>query len=124
VLSSKKQYIFGGSPADLPTADLPSYGDVARYFSKLELEGEKDRNVTVHRTAEKLEEIWKKANSRLPLKDKKVLLCLLKRFCEKCNAWRGRTLSAAKRAYLTKTIDNLCDISSCSCLLQEFPCQN
>jgi hypothetical protein len=45
---SSDSKLFGGGPAELPAADLPTYSDVARYFSKLDIEGLKSANESVN----------------------------------------------------------------------------
>jgi hypothetical protein len=121
---SSDSKLFGGGPADLPTADLPTYGDVARYFAKLELEGVRSANEIVNVTIEKLTQIWKTANPRLPLRERQSLYRSLKIFYGRYADFRRNRIKLVVKDQLLKQETKLFDISSCSCPLTQVPCSS
>jgi hypothetical protein len=71
-LRAKSAEKFGGGPCELPDSDLPTYGDVARYFYLVQQQ-EADFRTQVDLVEQKLIGLWQKCNPALPLKDSLTL---------------------------------------------------
>lgn len=114
---------FGGAPTDLPTTDLPTNSDVARYFYLL-CSHEKDYKAQIDLLQKKLHKVWSKCNTRLPLIDEKSLYVKIKRFLDKVKQLNAGKLSASLTSNVHKTEDKLFDIAACNCSLQTHPCDS
>ena len=114
---------FGGSPAELPTTDLPTYSDVARYFYLL-CTLEKDFNTQLELVKEKIKEVWFSCNARLTLIEDKSLYTKLKRFLHKVKQSNFDKTTLAVKENLSKLKDKLFDISACTCQLPIYACDS
>jgi hypothetical protein len=119
----KSAEMYAGSATELPVSDLPTYGDVARYFYRVK-ETEKDFNTQIHTVTERIAEVWVKCNPKLPLKEDKVVNVQVRRFLQKVKCFNVRKLSPAQSLYLEKCQDKLFDIAACSCSLPTLPCDS
>jgi hypothetical protein len=115
---------FGGSPCQLPTSDLPTNGDVARYFYLLK-DHESDFSSQISLIENELRQIWANCNPRLPVIQKTSVHVKLRRFLDKVRLFdRKKNLKAAAQKVLVAKKDKLFDISACSCDLETFPCDS
>ena len=114
---------FGGSAADLPESDLPTHKDITRYFYSVSLT-EKDYPTQISLVVEKVTEVWRKCNPRLPLLEKTEIFRRMKRFFDKVKAYNRKHLPVSAVATLVKKIDKLFDISACRCELPIVPCSS
>ena len=65
------EHKFGGTPKDLPEADLPTLRDIVRFIHKLDLDG--NTQDIVNCATDRLLTIWEKVNPRLVLLSKKTI---------------------------------------------------
>lgn len=114
---------FGGAPADLPTTDLPTNSDVARYFYLLSSQ-EKDYKTQIDLVRQKLNDVWSKCNTRLPVIEEKSLHTKIKRFLDKVKQLNAGKLIVSLALNVQKTKDKLFDIAACNCSLQTHPCDS
>jgi len=114
---------FGGAPADLPTTDLPTNSNVARYFYLLSSQ-EKDYKTQIDLVRQKLNDVWSKCNTRLPVIEEKSLHTKIKRFLDKVKQLNAGKLSVSLALNVQKTKDKLFDIAACNCSLQTHPCDS
>ena len=112
---------FGGSATDLPESDFPTHKDIARYFYNVSL-SESDYATQISLVVEKLIDLWRKCNSRLPLLEKTEIFRRLKHFLDNVKSYNRKHLKAPAKAILFKYMDKLFDVSACRCELPIAPC--
>jgi hypothetical protein len=105
---------FGGGACRLPTSDLPTYGDVARYFYILR-DHEPDYSSQISLIVNGLKECWAMCNPRLPVIQDASMHTKLKRFLDSVRLydWK-KNLKAAAQKVLLAIRDKLFDISAWS----------
>ena len=70
--------LIGGSKSDFPVSDLPTYGDIYRYFYFVQSEFHNKSDI-IDRAQKELVKIWLNVNPRLPLiKNESIYLKLIK----------------------------------------------
>ena len=107
---------FRGSPADLPTSDLPTYQDVARFIYKLkDTDYIKDKQDILKIASQELKKFWIKCNLRLILLNEKSIYVKLLRFYDNVIAWNSNKIKHLTRKLMTKNKNKLFDILACSC---------
>ena len=116
---------YGGTPRDLPTSDLPTYGDVARCFYKV-LESEKKTVAQVNLVRGQLQNSWKSCCPELPLMSEKTMQSKIHRFCEKVKKINrsAKNQSTQFRSEMENLREKLLDISACSCALPKVACEH
>ena len=116
---------FGGSPADLPTSDLPTYQDVARFIYKLkDTDCIKDKQDILKIVSQELKKIWIKCNPRLILLNEKSIYVKLLRFYDNVITWNSNKIKPLTRKLMTKNKNKLFDILACSCSLPVLDCSD
>jgi hypothetical protein len=120
---AKSNEKFGGSAEELPTTDLPTHSDIARYFY-LVCSEEKDFHNQIVLVKEKVKEVWFKCNSRLPLIEDRSVYNKLKRFLDKVRKCNRDKTTVAVKDNLLKSQDKLFDISACTCELPILACDS
>ncbi len=114
---------YAGTPQDLPHSDLPTYGDIARYFYKVREEEPANFREQVKRVKDRLENIWYNCSPALPLLKGPNIFVKLLRFCEKIKLINyGKRSAASVRAKLDLLKDKVFDISACTCQLPVVLC--
>ena len=116
---------FGGSPADLPTSDLPTYQDVARFIYKLkDTDCIKDKQDILKIVSQEFKKIWIKCNPRLILLNEKSRYVKLLRFYDNVIAWNSNKIKPLTRKLMTKNKNKLFDILACCCSLPVLDCSD
>jgi len=114
---------YGGTPRDLPTSDLPTYGDVARCFYKV-FESERKTVAQVNLVRDQLQNSWKSCCPELPLLPVKSVTMKLERFCDKLKKINRSKQSSEFKAEMENLREKLLDISACSCALPKVACNH
>ena len=105
-------------PADLPTSDLPTYQDVARFIYKLkDADCIKDKQDILKIVSQEMKKIWIKCNPRLILLNEKSIYVKLLRFYNNVITWNSNKIKPLTRKLMTKNKNKLFDILACSCSL-------
>lgn len=107
----------------MPESDLPTHGDVARYFYFVRV-SEKDYVTQIHMVEEKLIKVWQECNPRLPLRQKRKVYDKVKGFLDSVKAFEQRRLKLQAKKYLVSQKEKLFDIAACSCSLPVVTCDN
>jgi len=114
---------FAGYPGELPKSDLPTHGDIARYFY-LVSSGENDFYSQIRIVQDKLLDVWQACNPRLPLIEKKEIFSKLKKLLTNVKDFNFRKLKLNAKKHLLSIKDKLFDIAACSCSLPIVTCDN
>ena len=109
---------WGGTPAVLPVASLPTYCDVARFYYT----EKKDQN-WLKTITDAIIEKWVHANPQLPLMDYYGVRYKVKRFKERLYKANANKATNKVLASLDGDKDKLFDISACACPLPALDCQ-
>ena len=113
---------FGGSPADLPTSDLPTYQG---FIYKLkDTDCLKDKQDILKIVSQELKKIWIKCNPRLILLNEKSIYVKLLRFYDNVIIWNSNKIKPLTRKLMTKDKNKLFDILACSCSLPVLDCSD
>lgn len=118
---AKSETEFGGSATELLDTDLPTYGDIARYFYHVRIYDSSFPS-QIQVIQNRLTEVWTKCNLRLPVKEKMSVYTKLKRFLERVKEFNWGRATASQRQYLQKLKNKLFDIAACSCSLPIHSC--
>lgn len=113
--------IYGGTPRDLPTSDLPTYGDVARCFYKA-FQSETKAVSQVNLVKGQLQNSWKSCCPEVPLLSQQTLQMKLLCFCEKVKKINRSKQSVKLVSSMEHLREKLFDISACSCALPKVAC--
>jgi hypothetical protein len=114
---------FAGGGAKLPDSDLPTHGDVARFFYFLQ-DHESDYASQMSLIENELQQVWSKCNPMLPLISKESIHTKLRRFLDKVKMFDRKRITNPVKKVLVAKKDRLFDISACSCELKTFPCDS
>ena len=115
---------FGCSPADLPTSDLQTYQDVARFIYKLkDADYIKDKQDILKIVLQELEKIWIKCNPRHILLNEKSIYVKLLWFYDNVIAYSNK-IKPLTRKLMNKNKNKLFDILACSCSLPVLDCSD
>lgn len=112
---------YAGHAAKLPESDLPTYGDIARYFYLVQ-ETERDFATQVNIVKEGLEVLWQKCNPALPVLDKLTIRRKLVMFLERVKSDHRKSLKVHHKETILAQENKLFDIAACTCDLRELPC--
>ena len=110
---------WGGTPAVLPLASLPTYCDVARFYYT-----EKDDPDWLKTITDAIIEKWVHANPRLPLMEFYTIRHKVKRFKERLYKANAKKATHKVLSSLDNDRDKLFDISACACPLPTLDCQD
>jgi hypothetical protein len=120
---AKSETEFGGSATELLDTDLPTYGDIARYFYHVRIYDSSFPS-QIQVIQNRLTEVWTKCNLQLPVKEKMSVYTKLKRFLERVKEFNWGRATASQRQYLQKLKNKLFDIAACSCSLPLHSCDS
>ena len=115
---------YGGAPSELPTAHLPSNGEIASYFYLLSSRSAKTDDIICILVTD-IQAKWANVNRDLPLKDDLKIRTKTRRLIENIKAYNSRKkMKKAQREDFESKKDLLFDIAACSCELPLLPCSS
>lgn len=121
-----KDSLYGGKSLEkFPESYLPSNREIVQYYYLL-----KQRNTKIEVTdavddiVSHLLELWKKVNPRIKVIKPDDIKRRVNSLITKVNKENAKKNRKPETAYLNKIIDNLCDISLCSCVLPILKCED
>ena len=114
---------YGGEPRDLPTSDLPTYGDIARcIYKSYESEAKVQRRVIF--VMDQLFDRWQICCPAVPVSGANTIRSKLKSFLVKVTKINMGRQSTQLEAEMEDVKEKLFDVSSCVCNLQRVACEH
>ena len=122
--NSFRSNLLGGSPCEPKQTQPYSNRDIVRYYYFLTQSCGMEKTESYHKIVGDVKAVWRKINTELPVQKDLSIWNKVKRFCEAVCKVNSRKCKNSKLTQLIEVLDNLFDISACTCTLPIAPCSN